>query len=87
MEEVPDDVPVFSFWDRNGQPRWNYPGLLHRMKADDLAAVVREECVQVIYDRTMSMTLIAAAATRRVGIPRISVVTNDPQHDFDALLS
>jgi len=83
LEEVPDDVPVFSFWERYRRPRWNYPGLLHRMKAHDLAAVMCEESIQVIYDRTMSMTLIAAAATRRIGVPRISVVTNDPQHDFD----
>ena len=83
LDEVPDDVSTFAFWDRHRYPRWNFPGRIHRMQARDMAGVIREENVDVVYERTYLMTLIAAAAARRAGVPRVSAVVCDPKQDME----
>lgn len=83
LPEVPPDVPVFAFSDRHGAPRSYWPGRIHRMQGRDLAAVLREQQIEVLYDRTFHMTLIAAAASRRVGLPRISMAVTDPARDLE----
>jgi len=49
----------------------------------DLAAVLREQQIDVLYDRTYHMTLITAAATGRRPTPRASVIVTDPKQDFE----
>jgi len=82
LSEIPNDVPVISFWDRHTQPRINYPGALLRKKVQDFAQVLSEEKIELVYDRTYHMTLITAAATRKVNVPRISVAVTDPKLDY-----
>jgi glycosyltransferase involved in cell wall biosynthesis len=79
LSEVPEDVPVFAFWDRHTSPRWNYPGRILRLQSRDMADVLREQQVDLVYDRTFHMTMIASPASRRCHIPRISVAVADPQ--------
>ena len=50
----------------------------------DLAALLEEQRVDLIYDRTYPMTLNTAAAARRRPTARVSVIVSDPQHDFGA---
>lgn len=82
LDEVPADVSIFSFWDRHRCPRWYFPGRIYRMQARDMAGVIREENVDVVYDRTFFMTLIAAAAARRAPIPRVSAMGSVPKQDI-----
>jgi len=79
LAEVPEDVPIFAFWDRHTPPRWNYPGRILRLQARDMADVLREQQIDLVYDRTFHMTMIASPATRRCRVPRISVSVADPQ--------
>ena len=81
LSEVPSDVPIFAFWDRHTYPRLNFPGRIHRLQARDMARVIREQFVDIVYDRTFHMTLMSAAATQLARVPRISVVVADPHQD------
>lgn len=83
LGEVPADVPV-HFFDRSPQPaRWLYPGQAFRARARHLAAVLEHERIELIYDRTYHMTMIAAAAVKKRPTKRVSVVVTDPRRDFE----
>jgi glycosyltransferase involved in cell wall biosynthesis len=82
LAEVPADVPVHVFAERCKQRRWFFPGQAHRARVRDLADVLTEQSIDLIYDRTYHMTLIAAGAVRRRPTKRVSVIVTDPQRDF-----
>lgn len=83
LTDVPADVPVHVFARRRAQRLWIYPGQAHRARVADLAKVLGEQKIDVLYDRTYHMTLIAAGATQQRPTPRISVVVTDPKRDFE----
>ena len=82
LPEVPADVPVHVFAERCKSQAWWYPGQAHRARVRDLADVIRDEQIDVVYDRTYHMTLITAPAVRGSPAARISVIVADPQHDL-----
>lgn len=82
LEELPRDVPVFAFASRNDTPRWNWPGRIHRQLVSDLASVIREQQVDLVFDHTFHMTLIAGPATRKTKTPRVSLIVCDPEQDL-----
>jgi glycosyltransferase involved in cell wall biosynthesis len=82
LAEVPDDVPVHCYARRNTVRRWWYPGQYFQARVRDLTAVLQEQQIDVIYDRTYRTTLVAAQATRKATTPRVSVVVTDPSRDF-----
>lgn len=82
LTELPDDVPVFAFDLRNTASRWNWPGRMHRRLVADLARVMREQQVDLVFDHTFHMTLIAGPAAAQTKIRRISLIVCDPEHDF-----
>ena len=81
LADVPADTEVFAFDDTARRPRWYIPGLAHRMRVRDMSRVLREQQVDVAYDRTFHMTLIAGPATQRAQVPRISVAVTNPAQD------
>jgi len=83
LPEVPADVPVFIFSERNRQTHWWYPGQAHGARVRDLAEVLRQEKINVVYDRTYHMTLITAPAGHAASTARISVIVADPRLDID----
>jgi glycosyltransferase involved in cell wall biosynthesis len=87
LGEVPPDVPVHVFQERSRGRyeggRWWQRIAAFRARIRDLAVVLHEEQIDVVYDRTYHMTLIAAGATRRRLTPRVSVIVTDPRQDFD----
>jgi glycosyltransferase involved in cell wall biosynthesis len=83
LAEVPADVPQHIFSTREPQRLWLYPGQAHRARVADLTNVLHEQEIDLLYDRTYHMTLIAAGATRRRPTSRISVVVTDPKRDFE----
>jgi glycosyltransferase involved in cell wall biosynthesis len=83
LRDVPEDVPVFAFHDGHPPPRINWPGRIHRAEIRDVARVVREQRIDVVYDRTWHMTLITAAAARRQPVRRVSTAVTNPRQDFE----
>lgn len=82
LDEVPNDVPVFSFWAGRRPPRWYWPGRIHRMQVRHLADVARNQRADLVLDRTIHATLVAGPASWRAGLPEISVVVSHPQDDL-----
>ena len=85
LPEIPPDVPVRAFGDECPHPRWNLPGRIHLAQVRHLGRVLAAERADVVYDRTMVMTLVAGPAARRARVPRISVVVADPERDLKSL--
>ncbi len=83
LPEVPEDVPVFAF-DRRclKLPRIRWPGRVHEMRVRDMANVIRENQIDLVYDRTSHMTLLSGPATKLAQCKRISVIVSNPQMDL-----
>ncbi len=83
LEEIPEDVTVFAFDQRHPQfPRLNWPGRMHKRRIADMAAVIKEQQIDLVYDRTSHMTLLSGPATRLAQCKRVSVVVSNPQVDL-----
>lgn len=83
LAEVPPDVPVYLFNKRHANRIWFLPDQAYRARIRDLASILDEQKIDVVYDRTYHMTLVTAGATRRRPTPRASVIVTDPQLDFE----
>ena len=83
LDEVPEDVPVFSFGDELKVPRFNYPGRLFRMQARHMAGVIRKQKIDALYSRTYLMTLVACAAVKRAPVPWMTVEVADPKRALE----
>lgn len=83
LAEVPEDVPVHSFQERHPEPVGKLPGAGFRARIRNLALLLEERKIDVIYDRTYHMTLITAGAARLRPTPRVSVIVVDNGRDFE----
>jgi glycosyltransferase involved in cell wall biosynthesis len=83
LPEVPADVPIHIFGERHRSRLWLYPGHAHLARVADLASVLKEQNIEILYDRTYHMTLIAAGAAKRRPTRRVSVIVTDPKRDFE----
>ncbi|QDU11336.1 glycosyltransferase [Gimesia aquarii] len=82
LSELPEDVPVFAFNLRKPVSRWNWPGRIHQQLVADLVAVIQEQQIDLVFDHTFHMTLIAGPATAQTKSNRISLIVCDPENDF-----
>jgi glycosyltransferase involved in cell wall biosynthesis len=80
LARVPDDVPIHSFDDLAQKPGFYFPGRLMRRQIRHLRQLLEREAIEVIYDRTFHMTLIAGPAGRATGTPRVSTIVSPPQY-------
>lgn len=82
LPEIPLDVSVTSFWDQySGTLRSKVHHLFDltaRARWNHLAATIRREKIDLVYDHCYLSTLNAAPAARAAGVPRISVCVVDP---------
>jgi len=60
------------------QRRFNWPGKIHRAQVRHVAQLLQQRQIDVVYDRTFLMTLIAAPAAAKVGVPRVSTIVSPP---------
>jgi len=82
LAEVPGDVPIHIFGKRRRRRTWWFPGQYFAARARDVARVLDEHQIDVVYDRTYHMTLVTGRATHRRPTPRLSVIVADPLRDF-----
>ena len=87
LPEIPADVPIFAFWD--GKPEsWSrrilrWLKLTRLVRYAHLAHVLREQRIDVVYDRTYLATLDAAGGCLFRPTPRISCCVVDPQPELE----
>jgi glycosyltransferase involved in cell wall biosynthesis len=82
LAEVPQDVRRYSFWSETKFPKWNWPGRIHRMQVQHLENVLRNEQIDVAYDRLFHLTLVTGPATEHQNVPRVSTIVSPPQFDL-----
>jgi glycosyltransferase involved in cell wall biosynthesis len=83
LGDVPADVPIASFWKDRPAPRWNWPGRIHRWQVEHLVATLREQQIDLVYDRLFHMTLITGPASCRAQVRRISSIVSPPEFDLE----
>jgi len=82
LANLPADLPIFVFSERSEPPQLYWPGAIHRRQVSDLRAVLRDEKIDVLYERTCLQTLIGAAAAQSVDCRRIAVMDSNPEKNL-----
>jgi glycosyltransferase involved in cell wall biosynthesis len=82
LNEVPSDVRVHAFAGEDGASRFRLPGAVRRAQIDAFAAFLRKERPDVICERMLVTTLVAAPAAKLVGVPRVATFAADPNFDL-----
>lgn len=82
LRDVPPDVPIYAPWEAFSRSLVGQCAQRLRLgrvlRARQLARLLRELRINVIYDRTFLVTLDTAAACRRRPTPRVSACVADP---------
>ena len=76
---VPADVVIHSYADDQPPGGLYFPGRALRDQTRHLTRVLKQEAIDVVYDRTFQMSLIAGPACIAVAIPRISTIVSPPE--------
>jgi glycosyltransferase involved in cell wall biosynthesis len=80
LRDVPSDVPIYAFDDLPPSRGFYFPGKVFREQVRHLQRVVDEHSIDVIYDRTFHMTMIAGGIKQTV--PRVSTIVSPPEQAF-----
>ncbi len=81
LAEVPSDVGVHAFDDVPMRKRVYVPGAVFRDQIRHLEQVIGQQRIDVIYDRTFHMTMIAGGVRQR-HVPRVSTIVSPPEQAF-----
>jgi len=82
LNDVPDDVPITAFDDVSNPGGMYLPGRIRRALIAHFASVLTNLDIDVVYDRTPHMTLIAGPACQQLGVPHLSTIVSNPMHDL-----
>ncbi len=80
LAEIPNDVPIHSFAEQAKQTRVYFPGRIFRQQVAHLHELLRSQTIDVVYDRTFQMSMIAGPACVSLGIPRVSTIVSPPEY-------
>ncbi|MEM9644374.1 MAG: glycosyltransferase [Planctomycetota bacterium] len=78
LDQVPHDVVVHAATDFGERNRVYWPGRIHRQAVDELTSLLKRLEIDVVYDRTYHMTLIAGPACEAASVPRVSTMVSPP---------
>ncbi len=82
LAQVPARIPIHDYWMAHQPRRFPWPGQIRHDQIKHLAQIIRQRNIDLVYDRTFHMTLLTAAACRKLAIPRVSVIVSPPSRDF-----
>ncbi len=82
LSQIPPRIPVHDFWSSHSPHRFGWPGQIRRQQIQQLRQIIRQQKIDVVYDRTFHMSLLTAAACRATSTPRVSVIVSPPSLDF-----
>ena len=71
LDQVPDDVRITAFDDAQVSGGVYLPGRIRRAQIAHFQSVLTEQQIDVVYDRTPHMTLIAGPACERSSVSNI----------------
>ncbi len=80
LDRVPTDVTVHSFDELETKPGIYIPGRVMRQQVRHLRNLLDRNAIDVVYDRTFHMSLIAGPACRATNVPRVSTIVSPPDH-------
>lgn len=83
VAQTPSRIPIHDF--ESVQPEkglLQWPGKLHRAQVAHLSSLIRQQKIDIVYDRTFHMTLVTGPACRATRTPRVSVIVSPPSRDF-----
>lgn len=78
LAELPDDVPVHAFDDPPRRMSVNWPGRWHGRIVRYVRDLIAQRKIDVVYDRTFHMTLVAGPAARGRAA-RVSTIVSPPE--------
>ncbi len=79
IDRVPNDVPIHSYQDAGDVAGVYFPGKVLRHQIAHVHATLIRESIDVVYDRTFHMTMIAGPACKTASIPRVSTIVSPPE--------
>ncbi len=85
LTAVPADVPIHSFQDAVNVGGVYFPGRVLRQQVRYLKDVIVSRGIDVVYDRTFQMTIIAGPVAHAVGIRRVSTIVSPPDQALPAV--
>ncbi len=80
LDQVPNDVPIHSFDEVSRSGELYFPGRRLRQQTNHVGKVIDEQAIDVVYDRTFHMTMVAGPACMARNIPRVSTIVSPPDH-------
>lgn len=85
LKEIPGDVTIHAFEEQKTPSRFHLPGAILRQQIRHLKTLLINEQIDVIYDRTFHMSMIAGPAGKQASVPRISTIVSPPNHALPLL--
>jgi len=82
LSQVPDDVSISAFDDEPTSGGMYLPGRIRRAQIAHFGKTLGSKQIDVVYDRTPHMTLVAGPACRQLAVPNLSTVVSDPANDL-----
>jgi glycosyltransferase involved in cell wall biosynthesis len=79
LSRVPADVQVHAYSDARRPAAVYVPGRALRDQTQHLQQLIRQQSIDIVYDRTFHMTMIAGPACARVSVPRVSTIVSPPE--------
>ncbi|TWT54168.1 4-alpha-N-acetylgalactosaminyltransferase [Rubripirellula amarantea] len=79
LAEVPQDVVIHSYQPSDAASGFYFPGRILRDQTRHLLSVLDAARIDVIYDRTFHMTMLAGSAATSRSIPRVSTIVSPPE--------
>ena len=80
LDQVPNDVPIHSFDEVSRGGEIYFPGRKLRQQTSHVGKVIDQHSIDVVYDRTFHMTMMAGPACAAKDIPRVSTIVSPPHH-------
>ncbi|WP_145421280.1 glycosyltransferase [Planctomycetes bacterium K23_9] len=78
LQEIPEDVVIHAFDDQDPASGFYFPGRILAQQVAHLRKALSVAQIDVIYDRTFHMSMIAGAAAAAEGVPRVSTIVSPP---------
>jgi glycosyltransferase involved in cell wall biosynthesis len=82
LDDLPSTIPIHAYWPDQSRSRLYFPGRILSSQIKTLGDLIKRDRFHVVYERLFHMALIAGAAARRAGVPRVATIVSPPEQDL-----